>query len=1516
MYGNPERYQSIEQIDKFMEDLRRERRVQALTPKIANIMAGFWRSGKFDPQQKNELAAMLPEIFQCDAAQALAYINNLESQRDAVINLTREYTGVDLGSEKVNDINLEVKTANNGPALSTKKLVEFYSWSRLFIASSYQEKRSDITIMLDAREGGGLQLATQNKELEDWRKVIEGKGSSESVGGLTECIRWTVEEHKRMDRAQSIEKSKKYKNNTIEQISARHRIPVGVPVEEIVKLDKLDIDNLKAVGFEDKNNTGEFEYHGITIKLDEKKEIWILTFRANTRFNGSITRLMWSPGLSEANRTTLLNIAKKYNVYLSTFSSEDEKLIHDQTTQITQAILRVMDKHSYDEAVMQKEIEERSDPQNAKYDAYFAKQSPFEQIEVIQHETDLKIGQEIKAALAALAAQHPELNLTDESNEALLEKIMERWQEGRIRQLAVLRGLVAQVNMASRINVLDGKVILDSKQSAPDSLVRVAIESKTKVDDARWLRDGVLAQGTNERKVFDALVGILKPYGDKKASASAGTFQQLAFSEIANGTGCSSLANALKLAAEHEFGKKYKVADHWYIEADDLIGKQEGLLGGEEIKENWGGKKLVLARIDEPLKNDKDKIVAPALSKCMSDEVKTILKGMKTTELEEFILAAAKLLEAEAQYRSDLEEVLISEYKLPRDVALAAVDLLQDNLAVDQAVSIDAHGAVKNYLDYHGDGGKVTVDKKNTRDTLVNDILGDYITAKAAEVKSRGINPEQTEENPTMFFRTRFSGKVDDTTKPADFNMSYFGQTPFEEMQKMIKTVMQWYRAQNGAYTLKQIWEKWKEEQGYDTLSVSQQERWYRGKKYPFWNLLDEVFAELDTAVVNGQRFSLNSFAGASVQDQNNNYYDKLEELFKDYMLEISPKISAENRDTLIRVIHAQRTMSEKIHSIQQGNSDKDNWFHKDCMHPLLHVYRYHRNDSGIYESVNEWIQNLQAQQGMSKSRYNLLQDSGQTSMNDFGDTTAYVQGQYGREQDQGCFNWHNLQNDQYAHLFRSVLEISSPVNKRPPRWLQKAVIGGISTVTTVLGYGGAALLLAAFNFNPISWPFIMLIPTLLWFNKGLPKLQGGLRKVYERIVNWLDSRTPPGVGNIRTTMDGSKKASAVEDYAVQLELEKSLFLFSRQMFSTIGMSPAEGEPDVRIEVQSPRWDLAHAELYRSEMLGAEFYKKLIEKGWSADVLERRIKARQEGAEHGRYSWISMNLLRFPLIMSVYAVFNLSPLAFHATVLTPLFAGIYPAITLLSAVAMAYYMVNKLHISIFHKRDAGITRFREKIAETISLITFGTLTAKIKNGQVSTAKMPFVPSEPVFTPMIRYFEDLYLSKIANKNYYLETRANIENALLEREAARKAKNTNANTNTNTNTKIKKDWLYLKERMSLWFQMRSLGFETFLKEMPKIAPFAVSVSMVFNIVASLFFGGTAAAAVATGVFTIPLLFFSFLAWHTLWVRPKKYVERMFIGISPRLEHQWSETRRDWAKNKGKPSGAGNAPSASNP
>lgn len=1547
-HANPDRYVSREQIDNVVNNIIYGMAVYENQEKLTELVANFWRYGTFQDKQKNELRKMLEFEFQEkeQQKQIKQILDVLEKKKDDINDLSRYYRSMDLGSEKINDteegirikdkksgktkeisgFNMDIKNGKMDVNKGISNFMKLATFCRLYVAKSFQNQRAEITAMQDSRADGTININFEGKDagepFDEWLESIEYDAlhdtKNPAVGGLTEGVRWTIE--KELRRCLAIKKNTDEKTNKTQQIKGNaYEIP-KINREDYIKLESIDKlvlsdetnsrDGFRKKEIKDKYEgyeytsevvyTGIGKYTGLTYTVistpkDKKgsarvnpdgalavKDAYQLTFVSNDK---PFSDLLFAEELSNPDRLALNKLAEKYTMYVSRFDKEEERQIHDRTKIILDAVMGVIDKktdkgqlcYGYDEQAIQDEIEKR-----IKTDAYFAERYHIDQLDTILYERSVKMLTAIETKLNELLSAEEDKELKKE----ILAKIEKRWFENQRRQVFVLRGMISNVNIASRINSLfsekdkNGKVIapadrgkiLNSSKSAPE-IMQLTVRDKDRLDE---LAAEVPKLSSEEKKVFNLLTKVLKDYGDKKKTASGGTlFQQLAFKQVAN----DSLVKALKKAAKHEKGNEYEVADHWYIEADELIGKQNGILGGQELKQNWGKEKLVLAMIDKEIKNANDEgKVVDSLCTFIKD-VKDILNDMSEESVKKLCDLAAEILTAETAYRADLEMLLISEYKLPREVALVAVNTLADKLVKDEVVGLDKFDKkafIKNYFDFQNGL------KGDHMSYLVDKVLADYIDNKTADVIRRGMTPEKTEEPETIFHRIRYSGKVDDTSKPRDFNGSYFGQTPFEEMQKMIKTVMQWYRTHNGAYKLNDIWKEWQEKQGYDTISVKQPYSWYRGKEYPFWKLLNEVFERLDDVSVKGKKFSIEDFANATAEDKSNNYYEKLDELFHAYVGAILPEISNKNKDTLIRVLTAQRTMSEKMRTNHQGNSDKDNWFHEDCMNPIMWNYKYRRED-GVWTAVNKRLENLQASQGMSFSRYNQLETSAQTSMTDATGSLFYVQDQYGRVQDQGCFNWHNLLDDTYAHLVRSTLEITESTNRHPPRWLQKFVLGTLPAGFTVALSGLTFGVLTLLPFTPFVALLIALPFVAVWFYKVLPWLQDDVMPVFYKwlVHKVLERNTPRNVSAIRMTTDISKKASAVEDYAVQLELEKSLGLFSRQIYHMIGMAPAEGEPDVRMKVQSPRWDLAHSELRRAELLGADFYRKRIEQGWSADLLDRRIKAREEGADHGRYSWMTMYLLRFPLIMALFSLTGISPLAFAATIFGVLFSSVYAVIALTAVTNVWWYAKNKMNISRDHWRGVGIDREHEKMAEDISNATFIGLNAKIKNGQVSIAKMPFITSQSVFVPMVAYFKDLYLDELLKMNY---VRTEKVYALNELQASKKE-----NADGKANEIDKKQ--YKKRKRNLFLREKSLQLETLLKKMPKWNVFIVSGSVGIKVAATIL--TSPALFPLTDVllmlgFGLPLIFFAILAWHTLWHRPKRAIETLSVGISTRLEN----------------------------
>ncbi|GBR72902.1 hypothetical protein NO1_0359 [Candidatus Termititenax aidoneus] len=782
-------------------------------------------------------------------------------------------------------------------------------------------------------------------------------------------------------------------------------------------------------------------------------------------------------------------------------------------------------------------------------------------------------------------------------------------------------------------------------------------------------------------------------------------------------------------------------------------------------------------------------------------------------DLQKIIDSAKDLLAAENDFRTALDELLATpEIGLNRDTAMVAVDMLyktfleegNDNKALKVAGSKDDLGKLQSagfiaidprlfITKYHelqnGKGHSIKGTDKDQPDLnyLTSNTLGDYIFAAADQAVNSGWQTEAREatgEPETMFWLDRPAVSMDSTLKPDTLTMAFTGRTPFENMQKLIKTVIQYWRERNGAYDLKTTWKRYKEEMMYDTISATFQNMWYRGNLYPFLPVLDQVFAEMDKLdIKNAQGQTVKMFSQNNLRElfdlDNNGTYNynheldmqrngnkKLDEIFKQVMEKILDKnnpnplfvVGSREWQTLVLTNAAEVTIREKIDAVVQGTLDKD---FKTYLFYLEGVYNLWKPRlDGTLVNVNSIL--AQAEQEMMYTLFNSLQLGGHVDMQMFNYIAAYVQGQMGWEQDQGCSNFHLLKWDAYFHMTRMALEFAAAPANTPPNLRTKFMVETLPYLSSTGIMMGLALVLSALNAPMLLSAGALPVALHQMLTKFVPRFQDWIRakaKTTELSVNAFY----PSV--LRWTLDLVKKYSAVEDARSQTEQIKCYDAYGRHIFTIPGGAIAEGDWAVAYG-QMFRWFGADTELRVVEGIDGKRYELQIKsKRLSNAIYRRYVQHYKEAEQHVQFPLSTNYNLRFPTLMMTTPLVGMSMFNFKSSFLSNGLGGVfgalgvspessqqfgsYGAIGLVSALALVHYYGIQNQIKQTYA-SSGVTERAAQMAEDRANLNDGKMIdTRLENVLVSFSKAAFNTTEPLAIPEYKSFDEFYLNRAEN-----------------------------------------------------------------------------------------------------------------------------------------------------------------------
>ncbi|MDR1322951.1 MAG: hypothetical protein LBK68_00770 [Candidatus Margulisbacteria bacterium] len=1224
----------------------------------------------------------------------------------------------------------------------------------------------------------------------------------------------------------------------------KRTITVTPNVEELRKtiIRELDGDSHKIVSYKNGMFTIEFDEgtEGMALWLADSLEAKGYTARANTRwvtvesninlitdilgaegekvkYNRELTfvtnsrdfiKLILDEKLSQDEAKVLVTIFNSHAEYVSDFKGEEERKMNYLSEALRRKVVEVLkDPHvglyaSLDD--MEKWINDKS-----KENLWFAGQTHREQVRAFWRDRRAKLKIKLNEAIKEFAGDHKAdiEGFTSINADTLTDRYMEVIEDAQNLLQATADGMLLEINRAvDNYKVIVGQNILAPVSAAAGQNLTVQqILLNMQIDGANSSRaeldavsSGIDWMGTNDKKIVDALKFLLSvPKNVNKPNQSGAVDPkniQLSFAQLANGRKLDKenpvgyLAGALKLAAAHQPGQKYVRSKHWNIFVSDLL-SSISVNGGREAK-NYTGAEATIKTVAELAEHDEVK------------KILELLKGLSENEIQSLIDQTVAWLEAEARYKASLEPILEGK-GMSRDTATVLTDMLfaqdtEDGYRGELSVKANAIEFVDTYhKDSYPKGAHTTGEYEMPDGTkgngliLNNGILRDYIKARidAQSAPKRAELDSWKREQESMFNIIRISPKYDSTFKPETFNGSYIGLTPFETMQKIIKGMFLHYYQWNGQYTIQQVWANFKDEMQRDTISNAMPTILYRGVEYPFWDLLDKVFAEIDKKKL----LSLHSFKANGKEnydyalDAMRQRYKKVDEIFDDVMLKvisnfksyvevtqpyldelaIDPEMQALNREnqkeldmlstllpTLLFVANAGLTMDEIEDALVSENADKDNLFNKYNSLPVLSAYR--PDEQG--NIVNWTTVLLQAQQAMYYSMWNKNQRGGWYDMLDFNRTKSYVDEMMGFLQNQGCFNKNLRVHATYLHLLRGVINVAVPVdnsimdnglpntvgnNPNPPSYVPR--------MSTELGVPAAAAALSSVVMpllGPVLSPLLLNILTSVLYLNVVPGVQRKMQETYRRVSVLKEEKEDDNfllrLEKLHQVLDLSKTYSAVEDYRITLEMMKS-FLWGRQIRSFIGSAKAESDHDVTALVQFPRWFGAILELSPAELMDAKFMERFAKEHHMPKWIMREIvKFREEASFHDLHPMSMYYNLRFSMVMSMYALFGFSPFSFAGPLSAV--AGSALLIGAVGIFALFDYMFIKNQIAAHHWTAAGINRANERVAEDRSNTINGILIPKIESTLVSVYKMKFISSQPVYIPEKRYADGLYFGK--------------------------------------------------------------------------------------------------------------------------------------------------------------------------
>ncbi len=1027
---------------------------------------------------------------------------------------------------------------------------------------------------------------------------------------------------------------------------------------------------------------------------------------------------------------------------------------------------------------------------------------------------------------------------------------------------------------------------------------------------------------------------------------------------------------------------QHDVTDNFHIPVRELIGERESdeqYLGGAENEENYSKLCIVFAKLNDGAGNND---YSEAYT---NDSLKRMVNGFKIEGsqaerlqiINDKIDSLVKKLTMAEELKRDLIISLEYRFNIPHDVAVELIDYVfqKDFLRIKkekaETTETTAEGETqdktetvknlfKNNFEFILDEKNIInfyeyYDTKEHHQTgkkfsgTLKDILGNYVIKVANNdepildnLRSEYQKDLKVLKDPSMFYFHRNIPTEAKAQKPQNHNFMYLGADPFENMQKVIKVLIKWYREQGGQAgncSFELLWKNLKFEQMKDTVSVQMNKLPYNGVDYSFWDEIDKWALAMDQAAAKGQIDFMKINYDIVDRRRDNNIL--VHELFKAAAVQrLGQSQDYQEKGLVYKIMFAKKTFGELTNAGYAANLDKDNYLYDFCLQPILAIYKpgygglvdkqrvleifgndqswqkffkaeevngqlvLQRDIAELLEKmpkgakkvkfekllqeimditqINKDVVYIQGQQGLYYTQFNAIEQAATYDMVDAQYTMFLKEGAEGREHGQGCFHWHNRKEDRLFILSRTIVDIQPRAeNRLAPKFTDNVVATGATlAVYALAALGFSSLLFGLGLLNPFVGLFTAFTVCALAYFSYTP-----LSDYFaNRVRVWHEKRTLFIPARIIFRMEYTKERSSVEDYRLTTEVVKSL-VFALQIPSMIGAAKAEGGWDVVAEVQFPRWNSAKIEQIVVEKLEALVFKKYMKQAnLSFDVFKEYPEVYKENAENNKYPLMTLYMSKFSEIMILFAVLGVSVFAFAGSPLA-LFFGVTEAIVIFGLNALLEYYLIKRTLAKHHGK-IGVDRKAEKISENRFLIINGILNGKLILQRFSRAMAFFISSEPVKYSFRRLADNLYF-----RNYL-------------REGSEKGDTPRSAGIKRTPTIKKPD-----DRTSEYevaFEVFGLFWERVRKYFPLIA-FASTVSWIgVTLMINLTTMGLA-QAIFSALVSSALIIFAFLSFWNVYYRFVRFINRTgMVGISTIDNFNAIKNSQGWNLKKNKKEG----------
>lgn len=447
-------------------------------------------------------------------------------------------------------------------------------------------------------------------------------------------------------------------------------------------------------------------------------------------------------------------------------------------------------------------------------------------------------------------------------------------------------------------------------------------------------------------------------------------------------------------------------------------------------------------------------------------------------------------------------------------------------------------------------------------------------------------------------------------------------------------------------------------------------------------------------------------------------------------------------------VFFAKKTMGEKAYASFATNSDKDNFFKNSIMESILYFFKI--DEEGNIENRNIGL--AQGEQDLNFRVFNPLQKGAWDDMWDATNTMFLYEGLHGYHPPTGCGGWFNRVNDLLYKTTRTVLDIQPTQSKLMSATFKDRLFSeviptagfaataaftslGLISAASYLGFGELGMVaapLASFAAAYGFKPWIQKKTENYWKHRKLEMADFYPAQVVRRL-------------------DYTKEYTAIEDYSHSKEFIKSM-IFTVQVQTMLHQALAEGDWDVVVDVQFPRWNLEKLATQLSEMLDAQLFEDMMKQDFLArSVFKEYPKVFQQRAFNNQYSLMTAYMYNFSLSMAVFAVLGVSVFNFYSSALSVLFGPI-GSIAAFAAIGLWEYKLIKSVIRN-HRMKLGQSMQDLNFALSRFLMINGALISKINQRRTALDKAPFISSEPVPVTKRREFDDIYLKKPVLKGYW-------------------------------------------------------------------------------------------------------------------------------------------------------------------